>query len=227
MSGSFLGELLAGQAGNRVLKYRESLLFGLLIWGMGAAFATAAPIKIVAFGDSLMASYQLAAEQGFPARLAKALAAKGLEVEMTDAAVSGDTTSGGLERLDWSVPDGTDFVILELGGNDALRGSPPEAAEANLEAMIGKLKARNIKIILAGMLAPPNMGKAYEEAFNGVFPKLAKEHHLPLIPFFLEGVAGVPELQLEDRMHPNPKGVEKMVENALPVILEAVSKPSQ
>jgi acyl-CoA thioesterase I len=210
-----------------VLKYLESLLFGIFIWGMSAGFATAEPIKIVAFGDSLMASYQLETEQGFPAQLKAALIARGLHIEMTDAAVSGDTTSGGLERLDWSVPDGTDFVILELGANDALRGSPPQAAEANLEAMIGRLKARNIKIILAGMLAPPNMGKSYEEAFNGIFPRLAKKHALPLIPFILDGVAGVPALQLEDHMHPNPKGVAKMVANALPVILQSVSKPSQ
>jgi acyl-CoA thioesterase I len=227
MSGGFLEIWLAGQAVNRLLKYLESLLFGMFIWGMAAGFATAEPIKILAFGDSLMASYQLETAQGFPAQLAKALTAKGLDIEMTDAAVSGDTTSGGLERLDWSVPDGTDLVILELGANDALRGLPPQAAEANLEAMIGKLEARDIKIILAGMLAPPNMGKEYEAAFNGIFPRLAEKHKLPLIPFFLEGVAGAPELQLEDRMHPNPKGVTKMVENALPVVLQAVSNPSQ
>jgi acyl-CoA thioesterase-1 len=227
MSGVFLEIWLAGRTGNQVQKYLKSLLIGILIWGSGTAFATAEPIKIAAFGDSLMASYQLETEQGFPAKLAKALTAKGLDVIMTDAAVSGDTTSGGLERLDWSVPEGTDLVILELGANDALRGSPPEAAEANLEAMIEKLKARNIRIILAGMLAPPNMGKAYEDAFNSIFPRLAEKHALPLIPFFLQGVAGAPELQLEDRMHPNAKGVEKMVENALPVILEAVSNPSQ
>jgi acyl-CoA thioesterase I len=226
MSGIFLGEV-GSQGGKRVRKYLESLLFGILIWGMGAAFATAEPIKIVAFGDSLMASYQLETTQGFPAQLKKALAAKGLEIDMSDAAVSGDTTSGGLERLDWSVPDGTDFVILELGANDALRGSPPKAAEANLETMITKLEARKIKIILAGMLAPPNMGKEYEAAFNGIFPRLAEKHKLPLIPFFLQGVAGASELQLEDRMHPNPRGVEKMVENALPVILKAVANPSQ
>jgi acyl-CoA thioesterase I len=210
-----------------VRKYLQTLAFSILIWGVGAAFATAEPIKIAAFGDSLMASYQLDPADGFPARLKAALAAKGFEIEMTDAAVSGDTTSGGLERLDWSVPDGTDLVILELGANDALRGSAPQAAEANLEAMIERLNARNIKIILAGMLAPPNMGKAYEDAFNGIFPRLAKKHGLPLIPFFLEGVAGVPELQLEDRMHPNPNGVAKMVENALPVVLKAVTEASQ
>ena len=208
-------------------KYLQTLASGILIWVIGAAFATAEPIKIAAFGDSLMASYQLDPADGFPARLKAALAGKGLDVEMTDAAVSGDTTSGGLERLDWSVPDGTDLVILELGANDALRGSPPESAEANLEAMIEKLKARNMTVILAGMLAPPNMGKAYEDAFNSIFPRLAKKHDLPLIPFFLEGVAGAPELQLEDRMHPNPKGVKRMVENALPVIAPVVSALSK
>ena len=209
------------------MKLLKSLLLGFFIWSMGARFATAEPIKIVAFGDSLMASYQIEPSLGFPAQLKKALAAKDVDVEMTDAAVSGDTTSGGLGRLDWSVPDGTQIVILELGANDMLRGLPPEQAEANLNAMIGKLKARNIRVILAGMRAAPNMGKAYENAFNGMFPRLARKHRLPLIPFFLKGVAGVPELQLEDRMHPNPKGVKKMVENAMPVILRAVTEPSQ
>lgn len=208
-------------------KYLQTLAFGTLIWGVGVAFATAEPVKIAAFGDSLMASYQLDPADGFPARLKAALAAKGLEVEMTDAAVSGDTTSGGLERLDWSVPDGTDLVILELGANDALRGSPPDSAEANLDAMIEKLKARDISIILAGMLAPPNMGKGYEDAFNGIFPRLAGKHGLPLIPFFLEGVAGNSAMQLEDRMHPNPAGVAKMVENALPFIEPVVSALSK
>ena len=149
---------------------------------MGAGFATAATIKIVAFGDSLMASYQIEPSLGFPAQLAKALEAKGLDIEMTDAAVSGDTTSGGLGRLDWSVPDGTQFVVLELGANDMLRGLPPEKAEANLDSMIGMLKARNVRVILAGMRAAPNMGKAYENAFNGMYPRLAQKHRLPMIP---------------------------------------------
>lgn len=207
------------------------LVTGFVIWGMTVANSIAAPVKIVGFGDSLMAAYQLKAEEGFPAQLGKALIAKGLEVEIVDAGVAGDTTSGGLARIDWSVPDGTSIVILELGANDALRGISPEATEANLKAMIEKLKARNIKVILAGMLAPPNMGKTYEDAFNSIFPKLALDHRLPLIPFFLDGVAGVQELQLTDRMHPNALGVGKMVENALPVVEKAVKEglpePSQ
>jgi acyl-CoA thioesterase I len=203
------------------------VLYSALIWVMGTVFSMAEPIKIVGFGDSLMAGYQLETGQGFPAQLQKALKDQGFDVEITDAGVSGDTTSGGLARLDWSVPDGTDMVILELGANDALRGVDPKQTEANLRAMIEKLKARNMAVILAGMLAPPNMGDGYGQAFNSIFPNLSKEFSLPLIPFFLEGVAGNAGLQLDDRMHPNPQGVAKMVENALPVVKEALTTLSQ
>jgi acyl-CoA thioesterase I len=202
-------------------------LFGAFIWATSATFSMADPIKIVGFGDSLMAGYQLEAGQGFPAQLQKALKDQGFDVEITDAGVSGDTTSGGLARLDWSVPDGTNLVILELGANDALRGVDPKETEANLRAMIEKLKARNTAIILAGMLAPPNMGDGYGSEFNGIFPNLSKEFGLPLINFFLEGVAGNSALQLDDRMHPNPDGVRRMVENALPVVKESLSTLSQ
>jgi acyl-CoA thioesterase I len=204
-----------------------AVLFGTLIWATSAAFSMADAIKIVGFGDSLMAGYQLETGQGFPAQLQKALKDQGFDVEITDAGVSGDTTSGGLARLDWSVPDGADMVILELGANDALRGVDPKQTEANLRAMIEKLKAKNVAIILAGMLAPPNMGDGYGQAFNSIFPNLSKEFGLPLIPFFLEGVAGNPALQIEDKMHPNPQGVAKMVENALPVVKESLSLLSQ
>jgi acyl-CoA thioesterase I len=214
-----------------VLKYGCHVVTGIIIWGMMTSNSIAEPVKIVGLGDSLMAGYQLEAGQGFPAQLQKALNAKGLEVEVTDAGVSGDTSAGGLARLDWSVPDGTQFVLLELGANDALRGIAPEVTQTNLDAAILKLKARNISVILAGMLAPPNMGKSYGDAFNGIFPQLAAKHQVPLITFFLDGVAGKPELQLADQMHPNPKGVEAMVANALPVIEklvnESLPKPSQ
>jgi acyl-CoA thioesterase I len=203
------------------------VLYSALIWVMGTVFSMAEPIKIVGFGDSLMAGYQLELGQGFPAQLQKALKDQGFDVVIADAGVSGDTTSGGLARLDWSVPDGTDLVILELGANDALRGVDPKQTEANLRAMIEKLKAKNVAIILAGMLAPPNMGDGYGQAFNSIFPNLSKEFSLPLIPFFLEGVAGNAGLQLDDRMHPNPQGVAKMVENALPVVKEALTTLSQ
>jgi acyl-CoA thioesterase I len=203
------------------------VLFGALIWATTAAFSMGDTIKIVGLGDSLMAGYQLEAGQGFPAQLQKALQDQGFDVEITDAGVSGDTTSGGLARLDWSVPEGTDMVILELGANDALRGVDPKETEANLRAVIEKLKAKNVAIILAGMLAPPNMGDGYGQAFNSIFPNLSKEFSLPLIPFFLEGVAGNASLQLDDRMHPNPQGVAKMVETALPVVKEALTTLSQ
>ena len=133
--------------------------------GSGAAFADA-PLNIIGFGDSLMAGYQLESNEGFPARLEAALKERGHDVSITDAGVSGDTTSGGLARLDWSVPDGTDGVVLELGANDALRGLPPQQTRDNLEAMIVRLKERGIEVLLAGMLAPPNLGSDYEAAFK-------------------------------------------------------------
>ncbi|KQS63870.1 acyl-CoA thioesterase [Rhizobium sp. Leaf371] len=178
----------------------------------------AAPIELVGFGDSLMAGYQLPPADAFPARLEKALRDKGLDVSISNAGVSGDTTSGGLARIDWSVPDGTKGVILELGANDALRGIPPEESRKNLVAMIEKLKARGIGVLLVGMLAPPNMGGDYADRFNPIYPDLAKTYAIPLYPFFLDGVVQDAGLKIEDGMHPNPKGVGVMVERMLPVV---------
>ncbi len=204
------------------------LLALALIWGgaLGIAKgqAVAAPLEIVGFGDSLMAGYELPEGDGFPAVLESALKARGFDVNVINAGVSGDTTSGGLERLDWSVPDGTKLVILELGANDALRGIAPEITRDNLGKMLNRLKERSIQVILAGMLAPPSMGKEYEAAFNPLFTGLAAKYSVPLIPFFLEGVAGNPALQLPDGLHPTRAGVDKMVENALPVILPVVER---
>ncbi|MCY0148961.1 arylesterase [Hoeflea sp. G2-23] len=177
----------------------------------GHAMAEGA-VKLVGFGDSLMAAYNLAADEGFPARLEAELRARGHDVEIIDAGVSGDTTSGGLARLDWSIPDGVDGVILELGANDALRGLPPEKSRENLEAMIARLTERGIPVLLAGMLAPPNMGADYETSFNAIYPDLAAKYDLTFYPFFLDGVAGNPSLQLSDGMHPNPQGISTMVE---------------
>ena len=188
----------------------------LVMTSMSIASAIAKPLNVVAFGDSLMAGYQLDRQDAFPNRLAEALNANGLEINMTNAAVSGDTTSGGLARLDWSVPDGTDVVILELGANDALRGLPAETTRENLDNMMTRLRERNISVFLMGMLAPPNMGTAYEEAFNSIYPELADKFDVELYPFFLDGVAGIPELNLSDGIHPNPKGIAVMVENILP-----------
>jgi acyl-CoA thioesterase-1 len=180
--------------------------------------ARAEPVKLVGFGDSLMAGYQLPAGDASPVKLEAALRDKGHEVEIANAGVSGDTTSGGLARLDWSVPDGTQGVILELGANDALRGVAPEETEKNLDTMLTRLKERGIPVLLAGMLAPPNMGPEYGERFNAIYQKLADRHDVPLYPFFLEGVVTKADLQLEDGMHPNARGVDAMVQAMLPAV---------
>lgn len=189
-------------------------------FGISIGFAQNAnpPLQIVGFGDSLMAGYELPESDGFTVVLQASLKANGIDVVISNAGVSGDTSSGGLERIDWSIPDGTNMVILELGANDALRGIAPKITKENLDQMITRLKQRNIAVVLAGMLAPPNLGVAYEAEFNAIFPDLAAKHNIPLIPFFLEGVAAKPDLQLADRLHPNRKGVDVMVANALSIV---------
>ena len=175
-------------------------------------------LKLVAFGDSLSAGYNLPGSAAFPAVLEQALRRKGLAVEIVNAGVSGDTTRGGLERLDWSVPDGTDGVILELGANDALRGVDPAQTRQALESMITRLKQRNIPVMLAGMLAPRNLGADYAERFDAIYPELAKKHGLVLYPFFLEGIAGDRALNQADGLHPTAEGVTVIVRNILPTV---------
>jgi acyl-CoA thioesterase I len=180
--------------------------------------AVAEPVRIVGFGDSLMAGYRLDPGQSFPERLEEALRARGHDVVIANAGVSGDTTSGGLERLDWSVPDDTDIVILELGANDMLRAVPPPVTERNLAEMIERLQARDMEIILMGMLAAPNLGNAYRDDFDGIFPRLAENYGIALYPFFLDGVVTQPSLMLDDGLHPNAEGVEIMVDRVLPLV---------
>jgi len=200
-------------------KHLRAVSCALLVALSAMAFpAFAEPLKIVGFGDSLMAGYGLGPGEGFTDKLQAALRADGRDMTVENAGVSGDTTSGGLSRLDWSVPDGTQLVILELGANDMLRGVAPVLVEKNLNAMMARLKARDIPVLLAGMRAAPNLGPAYGEAFNSIYPRLAAKYGAPLYPFFLDGVAGNPSLELEDGMHPNAKGVEKMVEAILPTV---------
>lgn len=175
-------------------------------------------LTIVAFGDSLTAGYMLPADDAFPVVLEKALRRDGFDVAISNAGVSGDTTTGGLERLDWSVPDGTDAVILELGANDMLRGQDPALTRKNLAAMIEKLQARHIKVFLAGMLASPTLGAEFGKSFNAIYPDLAKTYGVPLYPFFLEGVTGQAKLQLSDGLHPNAGGVGVMVRGILPSV---------
>ena len=185
--------------------------------------ARADPFQIVGFGDSLMAGYGLDPGDSFPEKLEAALRKNGHDVVIANAGVSGDTSSGGLSRLDWSVPDGTQLVILELGANDMLRGISPDITEKNLNAMLQRLKARNIPVLLAGMRAAPNLGADYQKTFDAIYPKLAAKYAVPLYPFFLDGVAGHPDLQLEDGLHPNPKGVDVIVERILPTVEKAIA----
>ncbi len=176
------------------------------------------PLKLVAFGDSLSAGYGLPGSAAFPTVLEQALRQKGVQVEIGNAGVSGDTASGGLERLDWSVPDGTDGVILELGANDALRGIDPAITEKALDAIVTRLKARNIAVLLAGMYAPRNLGTDYTSRFDAMFLRLAQAHGLVLYPFFLDGIAGDRALNQADLLHPTPEGVRVIVQRILPTV---------
>lgn len=201
------------------MSFKASLLHFIVMSALALAALPAAAqdkaIQLVGFGDSLMAGYQLAPSESYTAQLEAALKASGQNVVVTNAGVSGDTTAGGLSRIDWSVPDGTDGVILELGANDALRGISPDQSEKNLDAVLARLKERKIPVLLMGILAPPNMGGDYAERFNPIYKRLADKYAVPLYPFFLDGVATISSLQLPDGMHPNAKGVGVMVEKTI------------
>ena len=184
----------------------------------------AEPVRIVALGDSLTAGFQLPADAAFPVKLEKALRAKGYDVEVANAGVSGDTAAGGLARLDWAVPDGTDAVILELGANDMLRGLDPKRTREALSEIVRRLKARGIEVLIAGMLASPNLGPEYGAAFNSIYPDLAQRYGALLYPFFLEGVALDPALNLADRLHPNARGVDRIVAGILPSVEALIAR---
>lgn len=200
----------------------------LLLAAAGPAAAQpagkAAPLRIVVLGDSLVVGFQLAAADAFPAQLERALKARGHQVEVANAGVSGDTTAGGLARLGWAVPDGTDAVILELGANDALRGLDPGQAGANLERIITTVKAGGAEVLVAGMLAPRNLGADYARAFDGIYPALAGKHGTLLYPFFLDGVALDARLNLGDGLHPNAKGVAEITRRILPTVEELIAR---
>ena len=176
------------------------------------------PVKIVVLGDSISAGYGLPADAAFPAKLSAALKAQGEAATIVNAGVSGDTASGGLGRIDWSVPPGTDAVILELGANDALRGIDPALTKKALDAVLTKLAARHISVLLAGMKAPRNMGPDYVRAFDAIYPALASTHSVVFYPFILDGVAADPKLNQGDGMHPNAAGVDVIVARILPQV---------
>ncbi len=180
--------------------------------------------KLVVFGDSLVAGYGLEPGAAFPEQLSRNLSDKGINLEVVNAGVSGDTTTSGLARLDWSLGEGVDAVILELGANDALRGISPQLTLKNLDSMISRLKAKEIKVLLAGMMAPPNMGPDYGKAFNRLYPQLAEKHDIDLYPFFLDGVAAEKELNQADGIHPTKDGIAVIVEKIMPSISGLLDK---
>jgi acyl-CoA thioesterase-1 len=185
----------------------------------GAARAATGPVRLLALGDSLTAGYGLAPGEGFVPRLQAALEARGRQVRVLDGGVSGDTTAGGLSRLDWALADNPQAALVELGGNDGLRGLPPAETRRNLDAILDRLAARRIPVLLSGMLAPPNLGADYGREFAAIFPDLARAHPgIILDPFFLEGIAGDPALNQADGIHPNPRGVALLVSRILPAV---------
>jgi acyl-CoA thioesterase-1 len=199
----------------------------LLLIGIGGGAPAAARVpEVLAFGDSLTAGLGLPAEAAFPSRLEARLKEEGVGLHVVNAGVSGDTTAGGLARLDWALADKPDFVILELGANDALRGIEPATVRANLDAMIGKIQASGAKLLLMGMRAPPNWGKDYQEQFDRIYPELAHAHGVTLYPFFLEGVAMDPKLNQPDGLHPNEKGVAAVVDRIAPFVVRLIGGQS-
>jgi acyl-CoA thioesterase-1 len=189
-----------------------------------AVRADGKPVQIVALGDSLTAGYGLPNGDAFPTKLQAALKAKGIDAAVANAGVSGDTASAGLERIDWSVPDGTGAVIVELGANDALRGLDPAVTKKAIDAILTRLDQRHIPVLFAGMKAPPNMGADYASAFDAIYPALAVKHPVIFYPFFLDGVAADAKLNQGDGMHPTAAGVDVIVARIMPSVVELVAK---
>jgi acyl-CoA thioesterase-1 len=180
--------------------------------------AQATPLKIAMLGDSLTAGYGVKPDQAIPVRLQAALKAEGRDVAILNHGVSGDTTAGGLDRVDWMLADKPDIVMVELGANDALRAIDPAVTERNLDATLARLKAAKVTVWLIGMMAPRNLGPEYVKAFDGIYKKLADKYDVPLYPFILDGVAQDAALNQGDGMHPNPEGVEVVVKHLLPFV---------
>jgi acyl-CoA thioesterase-1 len=181
-------------------------------------------LRLLVLGDSLSAGYGLKPEDSFPSRLEEALDVAGYRVHVINAGVSGDTTAGGLSRLEWALADKPHIVLVELGANDALRGLPPAETYANLESIIVKLKNNGVRVVLAGMQAPRNLGKDYTLEFDAIYPRLAEQYDISLYPFFLDGVALDPALNQPDGIHPNPAGVKVIVKKILPLLESELQK---
>lgn len=211
--------------------HRPVLALGLLALCLAFGPAAAAqPLRILAFGDSLTHGYGLAAGDTFPEQLQRALTAKGYAVKVLNGGNSGDTTASGRERLDWVLAERPDMAIVELGGNDGLRGLDPDETYANLDAILARFRAEGVAVLLTGMLAPRNLGRDYTDAFDAVFPALAKKYGVAFYPFFLDGVALDPALNQPDGIHPNAAGVRRIVARILPrvvAVIESLDRPAQ
>ena len=203
---------------------RRVLLLSFLITLLAPGTLQAKEIRLLAFGDSLTQGYGLRPEHAFPEQLERALGAEGWPVRVINGGNSGDTTAAGLARLDWSLADQPDAVLLELGANDALRGIDPRKTRANLDAILARLGELDLPVLLAGMRAPRNLGSAYAESFDRIFPELAEAHRVQLYPFFLEGVALRPSLNQRDGVHPNRKGVSVIVERITPYVIRILEE---
>ena len=217
---------LAGQMVRLLALFNLWLAIAVALSAQAAALdsSDAAPIRIVAFGDSLTAGYRLKPSEAFPVQLAAALKAKGYNVDVANAGVSGDTTAAGLARLDWSVPNGTEAVILEFGANDSLRGIAPNVTRTNLDAIVKKLRERKIEVLVAGMKAPKNLGDDYERQFEPIFVDLAEQYGALRYPFFLDGVVLDAKLNLDDGMHPTGEGVGVIVSRILPTVEQLIER---
>ncbi len=203
-----------------MLKLVSALTLLLLMVNGGVA----APVTLLALGDSLTAGYGLQPSDAFPVKLEAALRARGHDVNVINAGVAGDTALDGASRLDWALSEEVDAVIVELGANDALRGLPVPQAEQALDQLLGRLAERKLPVLLAGMRAPPNLGPDYQAAFDGMYPRLAEKHGTMLYPFFLDGVAADVKLNQADGMHPNPAGVDVIVSRILPSVERLLEK---
>jgi acyl-CoA thioesterase-1 len=200
------------------------LFFGIfLILSTVGPAAWAAPVKILALGTSLTQGYGLPPGTEFTAQLQAALKAAGIDTQVINAGVSGDTSADGLSRLDWSLADHPQAAIVELGSNDMLRGIPPSETEKNLRAILAKLKAAHVKVLLTGMMAQANLGRDYVQQFDAIYPRLAKQFGVLFYPFMLQGVALNPKLNQADGMHPNPAGVKVIVQHMLPLVKKLVT----
>ena len=215
---------MSGRAQRKTLSRRLFLAAAAALTGAAGTARAATPLRLVALGDSLTAGFGLPLEASFPVILQRSLAEKGVETRIANAGVSGDTAEDGLARLDWSVPQGTQGVILELGANDALRGMDPARCEKTLDTIITRLKERGIAVLLCGMYAPRNLGSEYVAAFDGIYPRLAAKYGLALYPFFLDGVVDDRSLVQPDGLHPTADGVRRIVAKILPMVVEFTTK---